>query len=37
MEAGDTLRLVIAIIAGYAVLFLTMWLFKNKKEARAIK
>ncbi|MEK6886033.1 MAG: hypothetical protein AABX17_03645 [Nanoarchaeota archaeon] len=32
MELNDTLRLIAAIVIGYAVLFLTMWIFKNKNK-----
>jgi len=34
MDAGDTIRLIIAIVLGYALLFLTMWLFRRKKKDR---
>ena len=32
MELNDTIRLIAAIVIGYAVLFLTMWIFKNKNK-----
>lgn len=37
MQTGDTLILIIAIVAGYATLFLTMWLFRKKKNANSEK
>ena len=34
MEKGEWLRLAIAIVLGYGILFITMWLFtKSNKKA----
>ncbi len=32
METPAVLRLVIAMVLGYAILFFVMWLFSRKKE-----
>ena len=37
MNIQDTLKLIIAIVIGYALLFLTMWLFRSKKNHKEEK
>jgi len=34
METADVLKLVAAIVIGYAILFFMMWLFRSKRNGK---